>query len=68
LLDSLITTLVIGRLAAYGSGAAEMGVTVAGPFPRSIVKTTIAATIKTAAAAITSGIQFRSRGSEGGTS
>jgi hypothetical protein len=32
------------------------------------VKTTIAATTKTAAAAITSGIQFRSRGSTGGTS
>src|SRR4051794_3269272 len=68
LLLSLILTSLRGRLAAYGSACAEIGVTVAGPLPRSITKTRTTATTTITPAAIASGIQFRSRGSVGGTS
>jgi hypothetical protein len=68
LLLSLIFTSLIGRLVAYGSSCAEIGVTVVGPLPRSIIKTTRMATMTITPAAIANAIQFRSRGSVGGTS
>src|ERR1039458_7757918 len=58
---------VMGRLAAYASGAAEMGVTVAVGFPCSRTSTTTPAAIRMTAAATAKGSQLRSRVSAGRT-
>ena len=63
--DSLIARPLIGKLAEYASGTAEIGVTVACGLPRpSAINATAEPTITTAAA-IAKGSQLRGSGSVG---
>src|SRR6516225_4174200 len=59
-----MTKPAIGRLAAYGSVVAVMGVTVPLDLPRSKMTTAMTAMMTTAATAMANGSQLRSRGSD----